>query len=260
MKTEKYILASISSYVLKFEDVDLEAILKTQLISEQDVHKFCIATRLEFKQGRLFKITDLFLDEADEIIDVTPFKNLIPKITQLTNRHKFLAADLNGSFELFGKKEGLVEFPMDGNYTINYFGKINQNLIKWLPYEEMELFCPEFLKGILYIDYSNNLQPKYINQEIIEKVNYPDKEKGYTIKEYKSKTFIAKTDLDESLGSYGNMGVPEWVHHCEIPRCPKTNRVMKFLIQIDRHNDNYPQNRNGDFEYEPTVYFFGIRI
>jgi len=256
MNLEKYVLASITSHELGFDELDKEAVIKTQLIDESDLNNFYTGITLEFLGGKLFRITNSCLDDEDEEIEIEPFINKIKLIDSQSNKHAFLAADVKGEFELFGEKGGLIEFPMDGDYTINYFGKVSKELINWLPYKEIELFSPEFLKGILFIDYKDPLNPKYINDEVIEKVNYPDVEKGYSIQQYHSKRFTPRSRIQEGDGSFGNLGVPAWVQNCEIPRCPKTNRVMKFLIQIGKHNYHYPTNKNDDYDYTPDVYMF----
>ena len=256
MNLEKYVLASVTSYELAFDDLDKEAVIMTQLIDEEDIKNFYTAVTLEFFGGKLIRITNLCLDDEDEEVDVASFINKIKSIDGESKKHAFLAADPKGEFELLGDKGGMLELPIDGDYTINYFGKISKELIDWIPYNEIELFSPEFLKGILFIDYSDPLNPKYINEEVIEKVNYPDSKKGYYIQQYRSKLFSSKPRIRDGAESYGNLGVPEWVQNCEIPRCPKTNRVMKFLIQIGKYNDHYPNIENDDYQYVPDVYFF----
>lgn len=78
---------------------------------------------------------------------------------------------------LFGEK--LIGFNIledEVKYSVNYFGNIISGLIEWLFYFEIELFCLEFLMGILYVDYNDLLKLKYFNLEVIEKVNFLDKD------------------------------------------------------------------------------------
>ena len=142
-------------------------------------------------------------------------------------------------------------------YTVNYYGRVNRRVINWLPFEEIELFSPEYLRGVLFIDYKDPLHPKYLNEEVIEKVDYPDKDQEFSIKYFCEMSYRLSDHRNEEKdeGVLGSTGIPEWIQQPQIPRCPETNRIMKFMIQIDRHHEWYPSDE-GNYDYEPAVIIF----
>ena len=162
-----------------------------------------------------------------------------------------------GSIQLNGDIPKTFSIPeSEEKYTINYLGNITRETIKWLPFETMNLFCPEFVVGTLFIDYSNPKKPKFINEEVIQKVNFPDKSSPFQIRTYKEVRLSLKDyDLEDS---FGRVGKPDWLQHDDTPVSPITNKKMTFLIQLDFDPLSHPYEYKDEsyFNYPPWVYFF----
>lgn len=134
------------------------------------------------------------------------------------------------------------EFPADFIIPKNkfvvpfqYLGYINNTdkTFDWLPFK-LHMICPIFLNlEFLFLDYSDPLSPTIINQEQVEKADtaYED--------DLNTETEIIFNELrfnTKDIGNYGFgiglTGIPKWIQHHDIPRCPKTNKTMKFVCQL----------------------------
>lgn len=243
---KKYFLGGISFQDLEWANVDKEAIFKTQLMPNEDVGKdfFEEILELQYLENKLIGVVDHLqgtaypVDLTEKIIELNFPKNLSPKHFYSLNKSK----DANYDLKLFGSKPNDFHIPTDNkNYTVNYLGTVPRTVIDWLPLEKIDLFAPEFLVGTLFIDYSNPHKPTYLNEEVIQKINYPNPEKGFTIKYFKEE-FLSVLEPNGDSNSIGNIGIPDWIQHPDIPRCPKSGRIMRFMLSIDF--------------YEPRIFVF----
>lgn len=255
---EKYFLSSIDFDRLKWESTDLESIFATQRLSPDisEREKFAEILELRFQGDELIEVFE-HLEGQIYPVELSPSdKQLgIPKAGEI-HLHHYLISEKTGSDKLFGQKSGSLQFPSTAEkYTVNYFGTITRSIISWLPFKEIELFSPEYLRGILFIDYKNPSKPRYLNEEVIEKINFPDKDQDFTIKYFEEMPFRLSSQHQEDEGVLGCIGMPEWIQQQQIPRCPETNRVMKFMLEIDRYHEWYPEGE-GNYDYEPAVIVF----
>ncbi len=131
-----------------------------------------------------------------------------------------------------------AEFIMPKNnfvVPLQYLGFINNKdkAFDWLPFK-LHLICPIFLNfEFLFIDYSNPLSPLIVNQSEIEKseTSFTDDLNKDTEIIFKGVRFNANEIYGYGYG-LGAAGVPKWIQHPDIPRCPKTNKTMRFLCQL----------------------------
>ncbi len=256
---EEYYFAGLSFDVLGWESIDEEAVYKTQRIapSINKIEDFIEVLELRFEGDKLVGVTEYVEGRGYPVDDLNNGKILERPEESPIQTRKYLYEAKEGLSHLFGEKSTGFNIPEDeAKYSVNYFGNITSGLIEWLPYPEIELFCPEFLMGILYVDYNDPLKPKYLNPEVIEKVNFPDKDQEFAIKTFVKEPYIVDTKFDEFEGCFGYLGVPLWLQHFQIPRCPITGNVMKFMIEIEGSNLSYGRNLEGKYSYDPAVYFF----
>ena len=253
---KNYYLGGIGFYQLEFEDIDLEAIFRSQLINLDDFEKevFEEIVELEYEGSQLVKAVDhiqgiKYPATIEKEIQHCHFEDLE------INRCFYLVrgVDPRKGFNLFGEPSKDFCIPKDDeDYTVNFYGKLTKKTISWLPFEDIELFAPEFLTGTLYIDYSNRKAPKYLNQEVIQKKNYPEQGKGFTIRTFEEEPIANSRSLVESQ-VIGHTGVPYWIQNPEIPRCPKSGKVMRFMLELDSYSSSIQTNQ---YNYEPRVYIF----
>lgn len=235
--SKKYYLGGINFQDLEWADVDKEAIFKTQLLPYEDIGKdfFEEILELQYLDNKLIRAIDHLqgtaypIDLTEKSIELNFPKNISPKHYYTLYKSK----DANYDFKLFGSKPDNFYIPTENkNYTVNYVGTVSKTVIDWLPLEKIDLFAPEFLVGTLFIDYSNPHKPKYLNEEVIQKANYPNPEKGFTIKYFKEE-FLSVLESNVISDTIGNLGIPHWIQHPDIPRCPKSGRIMRFMLSID---------------------------
>lgn len=177
--------------------------------------------------------------------------------SSLDKKVKILHPSEKGSIILNGKIPTDFKIPIDTlDYTVNYIGQIKKSDFAILPFDTLNIFCPEFLKGTLFIDYSNPAQPVYLNENNIGKSNYPEG-KGFKLKEYLP--IRLKLNAVENFNQYyfGQTGEPAWIQNPEVPISLKSNKQMDFLIQFsfDPFINKEFQNKNY-FKYPPTMYIY----
>ena len=183
---------------------------------------------------------DGILDEAicrdedtnvEELIirDEIPFKNY--RLNKIINFHK----DLNGINYIGGTPPSDFEIPENqcpGSFQ--YLGLINQMSVgfEWLPFN-VNLICPIFTDmNKIWIDYSIATKPEILNKEMVNNLTSAFSEvKPDSFIEYEKITFSTKESGKVEF-DLGHSGIPEWVQFSDIPRCPKTNKTMRFLCQL----------------------------
>jgi len=253
---KSYFFQGVSEYQLEFDKDYVMDMLITQNIQKLYEPEEYGGIEMKFSNNELIEILG-FDDLGNKYnIDLSILKFKLNPDFGLSKKRLNLIPTKRGNFDLFGKFDQSIIIPeMKGDYTVNYIGKISNKLVNWLPFEEIYFFCPEFLKGVLYVDYSNPLYPKYLNNEVIEKVNFPKKNR-FILKEFNKVSFNIQLEVNDSE-TLGLIGVPSWIQNPEIPKCPKTNKPMKFIIQLDASEYKYQLGKTeNDFDYEPIIYIF----
>ena len=169
-----------------------------------------------------------------------------------------LHATDNGKITLNGPTPDQFVIPKSNeSYKVNFLATITKASIEWLPFDEIHLFCPEFLTGTLFMDYSDPLSPKYLNEEVIQKVNYPDKSAPFEIKEYREVRVDVYPKFQDSKKWFGYLRTPAWLQEDETPTSPLTGKRMKFLLQLSFEAFDGPGYKDSDFfKYPPYIYYF----
>ena len=143
-------------------------------------------------------------------------------------------------------------------------GKLSRKdeVFNWLPMEDLYLTYPLYsgIGGYLFLDYSDPLNPVYCPSDLlIDYVFGKIDRKGVhkfdqTFLSVKSICEIEeRIDLSFEYWHYGMTGVPAWIQHPELPKCPKSGRFMKFVCKIDSREEIKVRDTN----LKPTFDFWG---
>ncbi|GAB3924759.1 hypothetical protein [Mucilaginibacter myungsuensis] len=150
------------------------------------------------------------------------------------------STDRNGLHQFGGKApDDLVVPNGQSAVSFQYLGFLSNSdkAFSWLPFT-IHLVCPLYLNfELLYLDHSDPFHPVVINTEELARwdTSYNELDADSYI-EYDVLRFSTKRKgLTE--GGIGHTGIPVWIQNRVIPRCPKTNRTMRFLCQIGNEID-----------------------
>ena len=153
-----------------------------------------------------------------------------------------LVRDKNGKHQIGGDKPTDFEIPKNEFISnFQYLGYIDNNdkLFSWLPFR-VNLICPIYLNiESVYLDYSNPNAPTIISPEDTGSVTteYDDLNLNSVIVFEETKVNVElKTEIDE-FNCIGVAGSPNWIQSDNTPRCPKSNKKMKFLCQLMSFGD-----------------------
>lgn len=153
----------------------------------------------------------------------------------------FLKKSNSGNHVLGGKKPDDLVLPSSENLKtpFQYIGTIDGTdpLFKWMGIPKLHIIYPiyECNRGV-YLDYSNPLKPRIISETFNSAWYEPDmgnvgiiefsETKYETVEELDSANF---EDSDDVL----LCGVPLWHQSPEVPLCPITHKVMKFVCTVN---------------------------
>ncbi len=126
--------------------------------------------------------------------------------------------------------------------SMQYIGKFSKtdSRLGWLPFDELHLIYPLFASiGPLFFDYSEPLKPvilsdlKFIDHTF--KCVTPDTYIEFEEKKFGSRPLELDPEYDNTSlkKGIGWGGVANWMQYPEIPRCPKSGSIMKFLAQFE---------------------------
>jgi hypothetical protein len=165
--------------------------------------------------------------------------NLISKLFNKKKLYKF-DFDESGKHKLGGEIPSNFILPKNEfKSNFQYIGLINNSdeIFNWLPFS-LNLICPIYLDfEQIYLDYENPNEPKlvypnntseigsaYDTLDINSKIIF--EEKSFGLIEFEGVT------EDNEFDIVGIAGKPNWTQEENIPKCPKTNKEMKFVCQI----------------------------
>ena len=182
-------------------------------------------------------------------------KIAITESSNSTTENYYVASE-SGSFKLFGPKPSSFQIPKDDAfYTLQYIAELSKKDFPILPFKKLSIFCPEFLKGTLFIDYSNPNKPAYLNDEVIQKVNFPA-ENNFILKEYKPIS-LERKELESIQYAHAKSGNPEWLQYADVPKSPLTSKSMDFLIQFNFDPYEFNELASSEYiDYPPYMYVF----
>ncbi len=149
--------------------------------------------------------------------------------------NSFIGED--GTLNFTAPKSNLIEVPFQTIAKISSKDKP----FEWLPFDDFYITYPLFtgLGEFLFLDYIEPLSPKLIGD--YKNIEYPfGKMDPAGIHKFNrinlSMKSIKNLSEDEDLGfEYwyaGISGIPFWIQHPDIPKCPKTGNLMRFVCQI----------------------------
>lgn len=232
-----------SGWEVCLDDSDqCENFLSTQCVDRQTALSSSSFIQLNFNENNLLKSGKLFSDRKEvtegHLLDNLQLKTAIDNL-------KFRDIAVNKVYNFNEDNNGLHQFggdfPADFKIPSNnlrvpfqYLGYLDNKdeTFNWLPFR-LNLICPIYLNiGNVFLDYSEPLNPTIINREEVEKANCSydelNSETKIIFKEVKFKTEFS----NEIEYGIGHTGIPNWIQYPAIPRCPKTNKTMKFVCQL----------------------------
>lgn len=123
--------------------------------------------------------------------------------------------------------------------SFQYLGKLSKESIAfgWLPFD-LNLICPIYLDlDKIWLDYSEPNSPQILNLDEVNSLStaYDDLISDSFI-EYKKIRFTTKEDIAIGYG-IGFSGIPNWIQSSDIPKCPKTQKTMRFLCQLQSSDE-----------------------
>jgi hypothetical protein len=220
-----------------------QAFLLTQAVDEETAMNLPDYIHLTYDDNDLLEDAKIYsegeLETNENLIKFLQAENAIGKL-------KYHNLQIHTSYDLIADKNGLHqiggEFPANfivpkSNLVVpfQYIGLIDNKdaAFRWLPFN-LHLICPIYLNfDFLFLDYTNPLEPLIINKEKVEeyKSSYENDLDSQSEIVFNEVRFSTQRTFDYGFG-VGNAGVAKWIQHPDIPRCPKTNAVMKFLCQF----------------------------
>ena len=180
--------------------------------------------------------------------------------------NSFIGEDDTSNFT--APKSNLIKVPFQ---TIAKISSKDEPF-KWLPFEDFYITYPLFagLGEFMFFDYNEPLSPKLIgNYRNIEypfgKMNPAGIHKfnrtNLSIKSIKKLT--EDEDLDFEYWYAGISGIPFWIQNPDIPKCPKTGNLMRFVCQINTlesvkvSESNLKSEENYFAQYSKDLRFWG---
>jgi hypothetical protein len=211
-------------------DISCEHFLATHITYKQTAIELGVFIELIFEEGKLIKAHTYWGDEKQERpIEEDEINFSIPKY----KRNKTVDFEENE----FGLNHLGGEMPIDFNNCVvpfQYLGFFDNKdkQFNWLPFK-LHLVCPIFLNfDKVFLDYSNPNYPILINREEIEDLETNednlDKETEIIYEELR----FNSSDTEPYIGEIISGGIPGWIQYPDIPICPKSNKMMKFLCQM----------------------------
>ena len=145
--------------------------------------------------------------------------------------------DPDGMHYSGGKPEDGFCIPQLDSSLMVYIGMIRckDPNFAWIGHD-LHLISPIFmdLGEPMFVDYSDHLKPVVMNRDEVEIAFYNPLEEitGNSQVEFAKANF--RVDFGENgdhIGVDGLAGVPNWDQEVLLPRCPKTGKLMRFVLQ-----------------------------
>lgn len=149
-----------------------------------------------------------------------------------TRRVFWLKKSLRGKHQLGGKLPNNLRIISNDSFKPFYLGFLNcqEEYFSWVGLDKIYLFYPlDFYYQGAFIDYSDSLRPELITEEY--KFEYKPKEFLSAMK-LETTTQVTVDKKESEKTSVHQCGVPLWYQYPELPKCPKTGELMRFLCSI----------------------------
>ena len=233
-KTKKKSLFLAGWEVIFNGDEKCENFLVTQAVDEKTAKTIWSSIELVFENGMLSKAYNYEEGEKSERPLEKDEIGLSFREVKENTLYCFIESE-DGVHQLGGNLPNDFTMPeANTKVPFQYLGFFSNEdqAFDWLPFK-LHLTCPIFLNfNKIFLDYTNPYSPIIINQKEFEKLDCSYQELNSESKiVFKPVPFdtVISNEFDFGLG---HTGVPSWIQYPDIPRCPKTNKIMKFLCQL----------------------------
>ncbi len=238
----------IAGWEIDFNDrLELTKILLTQGV---DLASFNLFTQMQSGMELIIK--------ANKIVEVIEHSNGKKECSKNTNipipimnwpnrKLFFLEKALNGSHSVGGQNPNNFTLPShEGlNSPFIYLCTINgkDQLFKWLNIDLLHISYPIYEGAFeLFLDYENPSAPKIMNPETFtyswqdNTVNF-SQNPHFLKHTYSIVKDIKLENIELNNDDFLICGVPMWYQYPQIPTCPKTNKIMRFVATINSDPD-----------------------
>jgi hypothetical protein len=245
----------IAGWEIDFDNPDeLKKILLTQGIDKNGFEFFKsvqTATEIFIKNNSIVKVEKH--SECDK--ESEKIKTRLP-ITDWTDRELFfLTKDQNGMHKIGG--DCPTDFKLPNHDKLKtpfiYIGSIDttDKRFNWINLPRLDIAYPIYECNFgVFLDYSNPQNPEIINPDTFKDSWFDDSIKGVDKVKFKEHKYSVKTQID-SLDFKNNQdsnllcGVPLWFQAPDIPTCPKTREVMRFVCTINSDSSIAIKDKDG---------------
>ncbi|MDB5052819.1 MAG: hypothetical protein JWM44_869 [Bacilli bacterium] len=181
--------------------------------------------------------------DGEEIIKEVKYEQLeIPNLNLNENKIFLLKKDSKGIHNIGGKiPENLILPHYDNMKTpFQYIGTISGGdpSFKWIGIDKLNIIYPlcEYGNNGIYLDYANPNIPIILNPETFyDSSPNPELDSNrieFTQSLYSTTNKLVAEDFEDN-NDLLLCGVPLWYQNPEMPRCPKTGELLKFLCTIN---------------------------
>ena len=224
------------------ESEQCENFLLTQCVDRQTALSSRTYIQLNFGENNMLKNGKLYSDGKEEteghLLEYLQLNTVIGKL-------KFREITANKIYNFNENNNGLHHFggvfPADFKIPSNnlpvpfqYIGYLDNKdeAFNWFPFG-LNLILPIYLNiGNVFLDYSEPMMPLIINIEEIEKADCSYNELNSETKIIFKKVKFNTEFSNEIKYGLGHTGIPDWIQYPNIPRCPKSNKTMRFVCQL----------------------------
>ena len=214
--------------------IQCQNFLATQGIDKKTARSVWQATELIFKDNKLvasklYEHGDAQKRELEEGESGLPYQEVHVHPIRLFVRSE------TGPHQLGGQVPEGFRFPPEHNQVpFQYLGYISKEdaAFNWLPFD-LPLICPIFYNiEKVFLDYSDPAAPIVIRaDEYLKLTTFYEEIGPGSFVNYEPVRFDTELAYDFVEGQ-GHTGVPAWIQNPAIPRCPKTDRIMKFVCEL----------------------------
>jgi len=170
------------------------------------------------------------------------FRILQSKVTH--GKHEYKEYRINRPYEFVRDAQGpnylggapptsFIAPKASMDFPFQYLGMLDKTDDAFSLDFDLHLICPIFLDYFdeIWIDYTDPLQPKIMNDEVLEKEHTQfDLVEGNEV--IFEKINFSTSAWPAASRNGGHTGVAQWIQGPQIPVCPKTGKTMRLICQL----------------------------
>ena len=186
------------------------------------------------------------LEHSYDSLSVSKNVNIEPPILDWTDhKYFFLMPDTEGPHQVGGICSKKIEFNSQCGFS--FIGSIDGTdpFFDWVKTDRLNIFYPlnTCCLGGLFIDWSDESSPIVLNPEVITNSWNSEDNDGSETAVFKAIKYNSTTEIDVELltneiSDTHICGVPMWYQAPDIPVCPKTGEVMRYVTTIRSNAKN----------------------